>query len=98
VFGYHILRDQRYNTHCSYSQSHHRKPILHVTYLYTEITSIHIVAKEQVPCLRWITTDLKEFHEVKVLSMYVAADRDRGIHLKEIWLAFKDPGSGIYDP
>lgn len=82
MFGYHILRDQRYNTHCNHSQSHHRRPIACVTYLYTEITSIHIVAEEQVPCLRWVATDLEKFHEVKVLSMYIAADRDRGIHLK----------------
>lgn len=69
-----------------------------MTYLYTEITSIHIVAEEQVPCLRWVTTDLKKFHEVEVLSMYIAADRDRGIHLKKIWLAFQDLCPGVYDP
>ena len=69
-----------------------------MTYLYTEITSIDIIAKKQVSRLRWVTTNLEEFHKVKVLSMYIAADCNGRIHFKKIWLALENLRTGMYDP
>lgn len=37
-----------------------------------EVASVHIVAEEQVSGGCWVTTDLEELHEVKVLAVNIA--------------------------
>ena len=55
-------------------------------YLYAEVTSINIITKEEISSFGWITTNLKQLHQVEILAMYIATHSDGGIHFEEIRL------------
>lgn len=56
----------------------------HDTYFNTEISSVHIIAKEKVACAGWRSSHLKQLHQVKELPMDVSTYwkriRDREKH------------------
>ena len=57
-----------------------------LSYLNTEVPSIHIVTQEEVACLCWVSTDFEELHQVVVLSVNITAHCDGSIHLQEVGL------------
>ncbi len=50
------------------------------TNLDAEVSTINIVSQEQISRLGWIATDLKELHQVIVLAVHVATNRNWRIH------------------
>lgn len=44
----------------------------HDTYFNTEISSVHIIAKEKVACAGWRSSHFKQLHQVKELPMDVS--------------------------
>jgi hypothetical protein len=58
-------------------------------YLNAEVSSVHVVSKKQVSCLRWVSSDLEQLHQVEVLAMNIAADCDGSIHFQQIWLGLQ---------
>lgn len=69
-----------------------------IAHLDTEVASVHVVTEEQVSCLCRVSADLKQLHEIVILSMDVTADRNRSIHLQEVWLGAEQLSAGVYDP
>lgn len=56
------------------------------TYFNTEISSVHIIAKEKVACAGWWTTDLKQLHQVKELPMDVSTNyKQKMQEIKHDW-------------
>jgi hypothetical protein len=66
--------------------------------LYTEVTTINVITKEEVACLGWVATDLEELHQVVVLAVNVTTDSDGGIHLEEIGLGAQELGALLNNP
>ena len=79
MLGYQILRDHRYRTHYVVSEIWEEK---HCTHFDTEIPSINIVSKEEIPCLRRVATDLEQLHQVEVLTVDIATHGDRSVHFE----------------
>jgi hypothetical protein len=67
-------------------------------YLYTEVSSIYVVAQEEIASLRRVATNLKELHEIVVLPVNVTAHGNWGIHLQKIGLRLQDLCAFPYDP
>ena len=67
-------------------------------YLYAEVSSVNIIAEEQIPSLCRITSNLEEFHQIKVLSMHITTDCDWRIHLEKIRFAFENLCTSLNDP
>lgn len=77
-------------------------PEVKVTHLYREVTSVYIVAQEQISRLCWVSSNLEQFHQIvlgpksaviettrllsHILSMDVTADSDRRVHLEQVGL------------
>lgn len=69
-----------------------------VAYLDTEVTTVNVVAQEQVSGLRRVSADLEELHQIVVLSMDVTTDGDGSIHFQQIGLRPEDIGTSFDDP
>ena len=61
-------------------------------YLDTEITSVHIIAQEKISRVLGVSSNLKELHQVVILSVHITAHRDRGVHFKQVGLGPEDLG------
>jgi hypothetical protein len=51
---------------------------------YAEVAPIDVVSEEKVTGLGRVAADLKQLHQVIVLTVNVAADSDGGVHLEEV--------------
>ena len=69
-----------------------------MTNLDAKVTPIHVISQEQISGLGRITSDLKKFHQVKVLTMDVATDGNRGVHLQQIRLCTEDFCASVDNP
>jgi hypothetical protein len=96
VFGYQILRDHRYRTHCERQRMH--VAFCHISYLNTEVASIHIVAQEEVARLSRIATNFEQLHEIVVLSVDITAHSDGCVHLQQVGLGPQDFCALLDDP
>lgn len=63
-----------------------------------EITSVDVIAQEQIPGLGWVAAHLEQLHEIVVLAVHVTADGDGGIHLEEIRFLTQELGARLNDP
>lgn len=45
-------------------------------YLYTEVTSINVVAQEEVSCLCGVSSNLEELHQIEILAVDIPANGD----------------------
>lgn len=52
----------------------------------TEVTTVDVIAQEQVSSLGGITSNLEELHQVVILAVDVTAHGNGGIHLEEVGL------------
>jgi hypothetical protein len=52
----------------------------------TEISTIDVVAEEEIPRLGRIASNLEQLHQIVVLAVDVTADSDGRIHLEEVGL------------
>jgi len=68
------------------------------TYLDTEVTTVNIVAQEQISGLRGISADLEKLHQIIVLSVDVTADGNGGIHFQQIGFRPEDLGTSVDNP
>ena len=66
-------------------------------YLYTEISSVHVVAEKEVFGGGGRPADLEELHEVVELPVDVAADRDRRLDLDHALLRAEQVGALVDD-
>lgn len=51
-----------------------------------EIATIDVIAKEEIPCLGRVTSNLEQLHQIVVLAVDITANGDGRIHLKEVGL------------
>lgn len=66
--------------------------------LNTEVTTVNIIAKEEISRLGRIPTDFEELHKIVVLAVNVSTDGNRGVHLEEIWLGTEQLGTLSENP
>ena len=67
------------------------------THLDAEVASIDIVAEKEIASFCWVAADLEQLHEIKVLTMHITTDSNRGIHFQEIGFALQNFGPLLYD-
>jgi len=69
-----------------------------MTHLYTEVSSVHVIAQEEVSGGgRW-TTHLEEFYEIEELSMDIPAHGDGSLHVDHVLLLAQQGGAFGDDP
>ena len=62
------------------------------------LSSVHVVAKEKVSCLSWITSYLEQFHQIEILTVNVTADCNWCIHLQQVGFLSENCRAGVDDP
>lgn len=65
---------------------------------YTEVTSIDVVAKEEVSGLGGVATNFKKFHKIVILSVDVTANCDGSIHLEKVGLSSQKLSTLLQNP
>lgn len=63
-----------------------------------KVSSIDVVAEEEISRLGRVASDLEQLHQVVVLAVNVAADGNRGVHLEEVGLGTQKLGTLLNDP
>ena len=95
MLGYQIFSDHRYKTHCSVSVKPHVVQE-DCSYFDTEIPSVNIVPQQQISRFCRISPHIKKLHKVEILTVDIAANRNRCIHLQEVRLAAENLGATLY--
>lgn len=60
-----------------------------------EVTTVNIVAEEEVARLGRVATDLEQLHQVVVLAVNVTAHGDGSVHLEQVGLCAQDVGTSL---
>lgn len=63
-----------------------------------KVSSVNVVAEEEVSRLSRIAADLKQLHQVVVLAVDITADGDGGVHLEKVGLGTQQLGTLSNDP
>lgn len=66
--------------------------------LNTEVTSVDVITKEEVPGLGGVATNFEELHEIVVLSVNIATNGDGSIHLEKVGLGAQKLSTLLNDP
>lgn len=69
-----------------------------MTYLDTEVSSIHVIPQEQVSRLSRVTTNFKQFHEIEILPVDISTYGYGSVHLQEVGLGSENLRTGFDDP
>lgn len=68
------------------------------SYLYTEVSPVHVVTQEEIARFSRIAPDFEQFHQIEVLSMNITTHRDGCIHLEQVGFRLQYLRTLVYDP